>query len=88
MKVVLTKLVGLKLVATVETHAVTGGLCALNPGSDLWEDAPDDAWFLIVADDGGFTEGSWGSASSGLRRPGVPSGQCSMSARDDSETCP
>ncbi|MCP3981302.1 MAG: hypothetical protein GY716_18530 [bacterium] len=78
------------LLSDVSSPTPLGGLCGLNPaGSDVWPNTPlGSHWFLIVADDGAQTEGSWGDASAGIRGGASASGQCSMVARDNSGTCP
>lgn len=75
---------------------VAGGVCGLGfSGSAPWSNMPDPSsdgsgflWFVVVGDDGGSTEGSWGFTSSGAERGGInPSGVCGMSAKNTSSTC-
>jgi hypothetical protein len=77
--------------AGVETPAPLGAKCGLPPaGLYHWLDAPPgNLWFLVVADDGDATEGSWGQRSDGTERnDGEPSLLCGMFLRDDTGDCP
>jgi hypothetical protein len=77
--------------AGVETPAPLGAKCGLPPaGLYHWLDAPPgNLWFLVVADDGDATEGSWGQRSDGTERnDGEPSLLCGMLLRDDTGDCP
>jgi hypothetical protein len=48
-----------------------------------------NVWFVIVGDDDGTTEGSWGTDGNGAQRGGVTvSGLCGMTTRDNTGTCP
>ena len=77
--------------ANVSTAAVTGASCDLGvTGTATWTGVPaGDLWFVVVGNDGGTTEGSWGTSSEGTQRgAGAASGQCGLTARDDSGVCP
>jgi hypothetical protein len=77
--------------ATVATSAVSGAACNLGTsGTNIWAGVPPgNVWFVIVGDDDATTEGSWGTYGSGAQRGGVTvSGQCGMTTRDNSGTCP
>ena len=77
--------------SAVVSYSLDGGVCGLRmSGSHLWTAAPsDDLWFVVVGDDEGQTEGSWGTNSSGGQINGeTPSGLCGMTLRSNSESCP
>ncbi len=77
--------------ANVASAAVTGASCDLGTaGVASWTGVPaGDLWFVVVGDDGAITEGSWGTNGAGAQRgAGAASGQCGMTARDDSGVCP
>jgi len=77
--------------ATVASYAISGSKCNLGlSGSATWSGVPAGSlWFVIVGDDDASTEGSWGTNGTGGQRGGTsPSGQCGMTARDNSGTCP
>lgn len=65
------------------TYALDGGSCAVGLSSPFtWTGTPAVAageflWWVIVADDGASTEGSWGKDSSGGERPGPGTGGAS-----------
>jgi hypothetical protein len=45
-------------------------------------------WFLVVGDDGGVVEGSWGFTSAGAERGGPgASGLCGMAVKDTAGVC-
>jgi hypothetical protein len=45
-------------------------------------------WFLVVGDDGGVSEGSWGKTSAGDERGGATaSGQCSCTTKVTTTNC-
>jgi hypothetical protein len=76
---------------TVASAAVAGATCNLGTsGSASWSGVPaGDLWFVVVGDDGGSTEGSWGTDSTGAERGGsAASGQCGIATRDNSGVCP
>lgn len=75
---------------------VDGGKCSLGAsGSYSWTGIPDPSaytsrflWFLVVGDNGGTTEGSWGLTSAATERGGTSaSGQCSCTTKDTSGSC-
>jgi len=69
----------------------TGSVCDLGfTGVATWTGVPAaNLWFVVVGDDGGTTEGSWGTDAQGAQRgAGAASGQCGMTARDNSGVCP
>jgi hypothetical protein len=77
--------------ANVATAAVNGAACNLGTsGSASWTGVPaGDLWFIVVGDNDGSTEGSWGTDGTGGQRGGIsPSGQCGMATRDNSGVCP
>ncbi len=78
------------------TWAVDGGKCSIGAtGTYAWTTVPDPTtytsrflWWLVVGDNGGTTEGSWGLTSTGAERGGTSaSGVCSMSAKNTSGIC-
>ena len=76
--------------ASVSSLTPTGSACDLgNSGTALGITAPPVSfWFLIVADDDGLIEGSWGEGTSGTRQGTTPSFQCGITVRDNAGTCP
>ncbi len=77
--------------ASVASAAISGASCDLGiAGSATWTAVPaGDLWFVVVGDDDGAVEGSWGIDGNGAQRGGTSaSGRCSMTSRDNSETCP
>lgn len=75
--------------ADAATHALQGSRCAVGTTSYLWLGAPSgDLWFVVVSDDGGSTEGSWGRQGDLSERGAGVSGECGMALRDDTEVCP
>ena len=81
--------------SSLASWGVEGGLCSLGTaGTALWTDIPTPSaaqrflWFVVVGDDGGHTEGSWGVTSLGTERGGTgASGVCGMTAKDTSGSC-
>ncbi|MCP3980540.1 MAG: CSLREA domain-containing protein [bacterium] len=74
----------------VSNYQVTGSLCNLGQAGTLTA-APlpsGDLWFLILANDDFNVEGSWGQATSGERNGTFDSGECGMTQRDNTATCP
>lgn len=71
------------------------GGCSVTPSSSAtnWSGMPATTghsflWFLVVGDNGGTTEGSWGLTSSGSERGGTSaSNQCSCTTKDTSSSC-
>lgn len=76
--------------ASVASYAISGSACGIGvSGSYTWSGVPGgNLWFVIASDDGTSTEGSWGTGTSGERHGGSASGQCGMSFRDNSGSCP
>jgi hypothetical protein len=77
--------------SSVSSYAVSGSSCDLGTsGAATWTGVPSsDLWFVVVSDDGVDLEGSWGRSSSGTERNGTThSGQCGMTARSNTGTCP
>ena len=75
----------------LSSYALGGAACGLGTsGAATWSGVPaGDLWYVVVADDGSATEGTWGSASTGSPRGGtVASSQCGMTGRDNTGTCP
>ena len=80
-----------------ETLLVDGSRCLVSAPYN-WIDVPDPSfdpsnllWFLILANDGGNIEGSWGPDGFGSERrgPGAggSSGACDISTKDTANTC-
>jgi hypothetical protein len=66
-------------------------VCAVGTsGSLVWTAAPTgDLYFFIVGTDGTGTESSWGLDSGNQERNGTfPSGECGVTTKDVSRTCP
>jgi subtilisin-like proprotein convertase family protein len=76
--------------ATVASYAIGGSACAIGTsGTATWSGVPAGSlWFVIAADDGAATEGSWGTGAGGERGGGSVSGQCGMASRSNAGTCP
>jgi len=77
--------------AAVSAHTVSGGACGIGTsGSFPWAGVPaGNLWFVVVSDDGAGFEGSWGTDGAGAPLGGsTPSGQCGITARSNSGTCP
>jgi hypothetical protein len=49
--------------------AFQGANCGLPPSGSASVAIPDDSWFLVVATNGGSTDGSYGTRSGGVERP-------------------
>src|SRR5262249_7170919 len=62
--------------ATVASYAISGSVCALSTsGSHTWSGVPSgNLWYVVVPDNAGSTEGSWGLATSGQEGGSTPSG--------------
>jgi plastocyanin len=85
--------------ATGAGYEPAGSRCAIGTSSPfLWQNAPPAfpgasglLWWLVVATDGGVTEGSWGRTSSGLERqgpgPGGASQECGVVAKSLTNAC-
>jgi hypothetical protein len=77
--------------ANVSSYALSGSACGIGTGGSFtWNSVPaGDLFFLVVSTNGAGTEGSWGNHSQlGERHGLVPSGQCSITAKEISGTCP
>jgi hypothetical protein len=77
--------------ANVASATVSGAACDLGTsGSAAWTGVPaGNLWFVVVGDDDGATEASWGTDGIGGQRGGATaSGQCGTSVRDNSGVCP
>ena len=75
----------------VNVLQLDGAECDLGrSGSYMWTGVPaGDRWFLVVGNDDGETEGSWGEQSGAVQRNGANvSGQCALSIRENNATCP
>jgi hypothetical protein len=78
-------------------YALTGGRCGIGTTSPFaWTASPQPGpgeffWWVIVADDGASTEGSWGKDGLGGERngPGASgaSGQCANTDKDLTNVC-
>jgi len=74
-----------------------GGRCGIGTNQPFqWLESPGASgtgllWFLMLADDGASTEGSWGADGAGVERSGPgpdgSSGVCGMTHRDLSTSC-
>ncbi len=76
-----------------------GGVCSLGTTSPFsWTGVPDPTlvpggllWWVVVANDGSTTEGSWSTDSDGVERvgpgPDGSSGECGVTLKDTSNTC-
>jgi plastocyanin len=79
------------------TYGLSGGRCSIGTTSPFtWTATPSPAsgdfiWWVIVADDGSGTEGSWGKDGGGGERDGSgvngASGQCTNTDKDLTNTC-
>jgi hypothetical protein len=80
------------------TFAVDGSVCAIGGSPFTWSGVPDPSldpsnllWFLMLTGDGGTTEGSWGSDSTGAERVGPGAGgaslACGMTEKDLQNSC-
>jgi hypothetical protein len=83
------------------TYGLSGGVCGLGSSSPFtWTGSPDPAvldpvrrllFLLVVADDGGTVEGSWGRASLSLERNGSGAngsgGECGILDKSLSNAC-
>jgi hypothetical protein len=77
--------------ADVASSTIAGSACSIgNTGALNWTGVPGgDLYFLVVGTDGGGIESSWGRASSGVERNGgTASGECGVSSKDATGTCP
>jgi hypothetical protein len=77
--------------ADVDQMTVSGSECSLGTsGSFTWNAVPaGDLFFLVVGTDGASTEGGWGLDDFGGERNGLnASGECGMSLKDASQSCP
>ncbi len=77
--------------SSVATLSITGGVCDLGTsGAATWSGVPaGDLWFVVVGDDGSSVEGSWGKDGTGAERGGnSASGDCGMTSRNNSGSCP
>jgi trimeric autotransporter adhesin len=77
--------------AGVASATILGAVCDFGTrGHQTWFGVPDgDLWFVIVGDDGGTVEGSWGTDGIGGQRGGITaSGRCGLTSRDNAGVCP
>jgi len=76
--------------ASVASYTIGGSACAIGvSGAYAWSGVPaGDLWFVVAADDTISKEGSWGSATGGERGGASASGQCGMTTKETSDTCP
>ncbi len=77
--------------ASVASVTVVGAVCDLGTsGSASWTSVPaGNLWFVVVGDDNATIEASWGTDGVGGQRGGTAtSGQCGLTTRDNSGTCP
>jgi hypothetical protein len=75
---------------SVASSTVSGASCDLGvTGSATWNAVPPGSlWFVVVGDNNGTSEGSWGTTTGGERGGTGASGMCGMTTRDNSGTCP
>lgn len=75
---------------------ISGGQCSLGTGGSYpWASVPDPSadatrflWFLVVGDNGGTTEGSWGLTSASAEEGGAAaSGVCGVTTKSTSGVC-
>jgi subtilisin-like proprotein convertase family protein len=73
----------------VATYSLAGAECGIVQ-PQVWDPVPaGDLWFLVVSEDGGGVEGSWGLATPFNERNGlVDSGTCGSTSKDVSGSCP
>jgi PKD repeat protein len=80
----------------LSTWKISGGKCAIGySGTYTWSSIPNPTadpshflWFLVVGNDSGVSEGSWGQTSAGDERGGATaSGQCSCTTKVTTTTC-
>jgi hypothetical protein len=80
------------------SFTLDGGACGLGTTMPfVWNNVPSATdgsglfWWLVLSDDGGTVEGSWGRSSSGAERlgPGAGgvSGVCGMATRNVTNAC-
>jgi hypothetical protein len=77
--------------ADVGSLTFAGSQCGLgSSGSFSWSNPPaGDLFFLVVGTDGGGVESGWGRDGNGAEREGLlPSGQCGVTTKDVSSSCP
>jgi hypothetical protein len=76
--------------ASIASYTIGGSACAIGvSGSYAWGSVPaGNLWFVLVADDAISKEGSWGTGTGGERGGASASGQCGMTTRENSGTCP
>lgn len=78
------------LLSGVSSYTLGGGVCDLGPiGAYDWGAVPAGSlWYVVVGDDPGGKEGSWGRSSSGAEMGGAAvSGQCGLTVRDNTPVC-
>jgi tetratricopeptide (TPR) repeat protein len=78
--------------AGLSTYTTSGGKCDMGTsGTYSWPAMPDTSgdfmWFLIVGDNDGTTEGSWGFSTSGERNGTGASNRCGCAVKDTSTPC-
>lgn len=79
------------------SYAVDGGVCGIGQSPFTWNQAPDAndgfglIWWLVLANDGATTEGSWGQNSANVERlgpgPDGNSGVCAITQKVLTNTC-
>lgn len=75
----------------VSAYLLSGAVCSMPlNGGRTWSGVPTgNLYFLMVGTDGAGTEGSWGLDGAHLERNGsLPSGECGVTVKDASATCP
>ena len=77
--------------AGVGSYQVSGGVCGLGAtGSYSWSGVPAGSlWFVVVGDNAGTSEGTWGTDGAGAPIKGsAASGVCGMTSRGNAASCP
>ena len=77
--------------AAVAAYTLNGSTCSMGTsGNHTWSGVPTgNLYFVVVGHDGSGTESSWGTDSAGMERNGpVSSGECSITDKEVTATCP
>ncbi len=75
------------LLGNVASYASDGATCGIGQ-PHVWDSPAGDLWFLLIADDGLGSEGSWGSATVGERNGTTASNTCGSTVKTLSAVCP
>jgi len=76
--------------AGVSQHVIDGSVCGIDAASagTSWTPPLAELWFVVVKENDQAVEGSWGQATAGERNGTDDSGQCGVTAKDVSGSCP